>query len=352
MRGKFYPRWTVDGERVYGNGHETEDAAIIELHNCRPQAKPKKKVSPRKVPSLSAFIETQHNGDYGQRAIAPGTLEVNETIALNYIDGTKFGKKRIDRITTEDCQSFINNLRKKDGSIPSAHWEHRVFAFISKMFSLAKEQGYIDKNQESPAVGVILRKVDERANVVLDRKQAIKLMNPKNRLDDMIAFDLLTGLRRGELCRIEWDDVREDSLVVKATKRNSQGKGISIRVVPLLPEARAIIQKQPRRAQWVFTTEQGKQLRPHKVTSDFRKRKAELGIPPGTRLQDLRGSYATLLIESGTDVRAVMELLGHASAKTTLSMYTRSNNPSKQAAAERLRNAMGFTNENAEEKQA
>lgn len=58
------------------------------------------------------------------------------------------------------------------------------------------------------------------------------------------------------------------------------------------------------------------------------------------RLQDLRGSYVSLLIESGVDIRTVQELARHADPRTTMTAYERSRKPVKEEAVQRLRLAI------------
>ncbi|MFX8523820.1 tyrosine-type recombinase/integrase, partial [Acinetobacter baumannii] len=79
----------------------------------------------------------------------------------------------------------------------------------------------------------------------------------------------------------------------------------------------------------VFCTSSGKALSLRNLNRDFNRRKAAFGIPPETRLQDLRGTFTSLLIDQGTGLRNVMELVGHADPKTTLLAYARGYSTSK-----------------------
>ena len=70
------------------------------------------------------------------------------------------------------------------------------------------------------------------------------------------------------------------------------------------------IKLQPKRGKFVFTTEKGTPVQPDRFTEDFAELKKTLGLPPETRLQDLRGSFVSLLIETGADLRTVIKLCG------------------------------------------
>jgi integrase len=77
---------------------------------------------------------------------------------------------------------------------------------------------------------------------------------------------------------------------------------------------------------------------PHNLTRDFAKWKRRNEFPIETRIQDLRGSYVSLLIESGVDIKTVQELARHESPITTMRMYARSRQQVQaEAVLEKLR---------------
>lgn len=307
----------MDGRRVYGNPYDTHDAADKERlseHQPEPVAK-------KEAPSFQDWAETQLKGDYG-RKIAESTFDTNETIRGVHIHGTTLGKTKLHKLTPAICQSWADNL--KGG--PS--WRRRCAAFASRMASLAVKAGYLAKN---PFSGLELPEVEERENRTLAPDEAVTLLNPETRTDAIMLVAMLTGMRRGELLRLEWSHVREDTLKVPGTK-TAKSKG----VVPLPIDAKEAIDAQPRRSKYVFSTESGAPLIPRNVTRDVKARKKQLGLPAETRLQDLRGSYVSLLIEQGADPRAVMELARHSDIRTTMKAYARSRQSVKAEAVNRL----------------
>src|SRR5436190_3341871 len=73
---------------------------------------------------------------------------------------------------------------------------------------------------------------------------------------------------------------------------------------------------------YVMTDESGHQMGPWQLQRAFRAARAEVeGLPGGFRFHDLRHYYASLLINSGLDVKVVQTRMRHASAKTTLDVY-------------------------------
>jgi integrase/recombinase XerC len=102
------------------------------------------------------------------------------------------------------------------------------------------------------------------------------------------------------------------------------GKGRKQRVVPILPVIRAALDDYLRhcphgggRTAPLFVGAKGKRLQPAIVQLALRRLRAALGLPDHTTPHALRHSFATHLLGSGGDLRAIQELLGHASLSTT-----------------------------------
>ena len=330
-RGKYHARRRLNGRDIYGPARETRDEAEQDrLVWNKAAITPKTK---KEVPTLEEWAYLCMRGRYGKK-LAEETFDTNEIYRHRFINGSKIGSKRLVQVTRADCQEFVDSIRKKDGTKPSPSYLHRVAALISKLFSLAVFEGYILIN---PMRGVELPKIPERQNRTLSPEEALKLLNPQTRTDCLILVAMMCGLRRKELIRLKWEHVDfEIGLIhVPGTKTAK-----SLRVVPMTQEVKQAIEKQPRRCEYVFSTQDGKSLGTRNVNRDINLRKSELGIPARTRLQDLRGSFVSLLVEQGQDVRTIMELVGHADPRTTLKMYARSRPEVKKKALETLRSSI------------
>lgn len=106
------------------------------------------------------------------------------------------------------------------------------------------------------------------------------------------------------------------------------GKGGRERVVPVLPAAREAVAAYVALCPWpmaaeapVFRGQRGGPLSPHLVARVMMRVRAELGLPATATPHALRHSFATHLLAAGGDLRAIQELLGHASLATT-QVYT------------------------------
>jgi integrase len=274
-------------------------------------------------------------GAYGQK-LAESTYETNEQFRQQHLNPVPIAKLRLSQISRTDVETWLSGIRvrKQKGKDvflvePQPPTLRRIHAYLSKLLSLAVRDNLIPYN---PCAGVELPRVLPRPNRVLDLDEAKALFDPRNRTQAVMLVALLTGLRRSEVVRLKWENVTQESITVKA-KKNSE----SVKAIPLASEAWSAIQAQPNRSDYVFTTETGLPLSPRNLNRDARAELAKLGLPANMRpLQDLRGSFGTLLIQSGADIKTVQDLLRHESATTTMRMYLRSSTPIKTAAITNL----------------
>jgi integrase/recombinase XerD len=144
-------------------------------------------------------------------------------------------------------------------------------------------------------------------------------LNLKHRT--MLAMIYGCGLRRGELLNLEPPHVDRDRklLIIK------QAKGMKDRVVPLSDKMLARIREYREAYKpvvWLFEGQgKGKKYSEASLQEVFKKALKKSGIDKPATLHWLRHSFATHLLESGTDLRYIQELLGHKSSKTT-EIYT------------------------------
>ncbi len=242
---------------------------------------------------------------------------------------------------------------------PKTIHEHHIV--ISKILNTAVKWMVLDKNV---ALQADSPKVPYREINYLDEKEArhmIFLLNSEPiQYRTMILLLLYTGMRRGELCGLEWKDIDFDTGKLRIV-RSSQylGKGqmftkepktkAGIREITLSHNTLRILQDyrlwQNRERlklgeAWedtdrLFTQWNGKPIHPDTVTGWFAKFIQRNGFPHVT-LHSLRHTNATLLIAEGTDVCTVSKRLGHANTATTLNIYTHALRSKDEEAARKL----------------
>jgi integrase/recombinase XerC len=155
---------------------------------------------------------------------------------------------------------------------------------------------------------------------------------------DQVVLEFLyaTGIRVGELCGLDVDDVDRDRRLVRV-----MGKGAKERSVPYGAPAEAALDRYLRRARPALAHARsgpalllgvrGGRLDPRSVRRILTKRLSHLPDLPDISPHALRHSAATHLLEGGADLRSVQELLGHATLSVT-QVYT-------HVSVERLRSA-------------
>lgn len=145
------------------------------------------------------------------------------------------------------------------------------------------------------------------------------LKSPKYRALFMTCY--AAGLRIGEACRLQVGDIDSRRMVIRVT----QGKGAKERYTVLSPhllETLRVYWKLLRPSVWMFPGQGAAgPVSPDAVRAVFRTAREQVGLGAWCTPHVLRHSFATHLLEAGTDLVVIQALLGHTSIKTTC-IYT------------------------------
>jgi site-specific recombinase XerD len=136
----------------------------------------------------------------------------------------------------------------------------------------------------------------------------------------MLAMLYGTGLRRGELLNVRITDIDSKRMMIMV--RN--GKGARDRMVTLSPVILDMLReyyKKYKPKEYLFEGQYGGKYGERSIELVLKKAVEQAGIQKNINLHMLRHSYATHLMEAGTNLRFIQALLGHKSAKTT-QIYT------------------------------
>jgi integrase/recombinase XerC len=182
----------------------------------------------------------------------------------------------------------------------------------------------------SPAVGVRAPKTPRKLPVTLEADQLCQLLDQPQ--DDLLAIrdaamvELFysSGLRLAELVAVNLGDIDGADAALSVT-----GKGAKTRRVPVGAKAREAVERWLRvRANLaaegeraLFVSSRGGRIHPRTVQARLAQWARERGATRGLHPHLLRHSFASHLLESSGDLRAVQELLGHADISTT-QIYT------------------------------
>ena len=238
-----------------------------------------------------------------------------------------FGKLDLGAITPLDVERF--RAKRLEAGIKKST-SNRELALLKRMFHLAADWGY---SAENPVAKVKL--FSERDNLkerVLTADEETKLLaHCAPHLRPIVVFALNTGMRRGEILGLRWDQVDPagKSVLVKRTKSGRD------RSIPLNEAAAGVIRAQRTKSHgtYVFPSTKGREFM-RTVDHSFGRACRLAGIV-GLRFHDLRHTFATRLIRRGVDIITVQALLGHY-AVTVTQRYTHTGADEKRRAVEAL----------------
>jgi integrase/recombinase XerC len=239
------------------------------------------------------------------------------------------GGREIADVDHQVLRGFIGHLLALNISKASIN---RKLSAIRTFFKYLNRQGIVSAN---PARLVATPRREKRLPAVLTVDQALGLMessgkaaadNGEHALRDRAILETLysTGIRASELVGMNREDISASDRLIRI-----RGKGRKERIVPIGQKAIDAIDaytraKKKKEIAAVFTGPSGNRLTPRTVQRILEKYRKKLGFPQKASPHTLRHSFATHLLESGADLRAIQELLGHASLSTT-QRYTHLN---------------------------
>ena len=204
---------------------------------------------------------------------------------------------------------------------------HRYLSSLRGWFRFEVREGRMASN---PADGVKAPKRERPLPKTLGVDQVQSLMEPQGdepmRIRDLAMLELLysSGLRLAELVGLDLDSLSDDARQVRVL-----GKGSKERVVPVGAKAREVLGRWCRERAAVagigenalFVGHNGKRITPRTVQTRLAAWAKRAGLDVGLHPHRLRHSFASHLLQSSGDLRAVQELLGHANIGTT-QVYT------------------------------
>jgi integrase/recombinase XerD len=154
-----------------------------------------------------------------------------------------------------------------------------------------------------------------------------------------------TGVRVGELCKLRIDDLSPDAASLRVHGKGSRDRVAYVADVAFRAELRDLV-AQRRHASGagtpLFVNRHGSRMKPQSIRTKLRRVAAEAGIGRLVTPHMLRHTAATLLIETGVDIRIVQRLLGHSSIATT-EIYTHVSDETLRTTLERANVLGGFT---------
>lgn len=225
---------------------------------------------------------------------------------------SKYFRKEVSGVNEREFASFLNNLAKKGYSPYTLNQYHAALKYT---FTKVLNKKWFYKFPYA--------KRHRRMPVVLSRMEVKQIIdvtkNAKHRL--MLSTAYGAGLRVSELINLRVAEIDFENQTIKI----SMGKGGKDRITLLPDKLVSHLQNQvagKRGNELVFESERGGKLSSRSLQAVFARSLRKAGIKKKATFHSLRHSFATHLLEQGTDIRKIQELLGHSSITTT-QIYTK-----------------------------
>ncbi len=262
-------------------------------------------------------------------SVAPRTQRAYLTDLRQFLEFAlaRTGKPPLDPFRVDTVRAFLAAEMSRSARSTAA----RKLASLRTFFSYATREGA----EANPAEAVVGPKLHRQlpVHLIVDDVEALLAAAAEGerqsrgkerplRLRDRALLELLysCGLRASELVALDWSDVEVGVGVVRVV----HGKGGKQRVVPVAEAAERALTAY--RTGWrlrrldddaVFLNQRGRRLSVRSVGRIVDRYLRAAGLALKTGPHALRHSFATHLLESGADLRAIQEMLGHASISTT-----------------------------------
>ena len=273
-----------------------------------------------------------------------------QIILMGYSDNTRktyrnafiqflsyFEERDLSEISKDEIEGFIYHLKSKYKISDS-----------KQNISINAIKLYYEKVLGKPKEYYTLQrpKVAKSLPNVLSIQEVLKVINAPNSLKHRLILHLIysAGLRLNELIKLRIDDLHPDegNIFIKSAKGKKDRRTVlSRRIQPMIKQY--LYEFKP--SYWLFEGESGGQYSSSSVNKLFRKAVKDSNINPWATIHTLRHSFATHLLQNGTNLRYVQSMLGHGSPKTT-EIYTHVmniNNKTIESPLDNLLNSCNFS---------
>jgi integrase/recombinase XerC len=271
--------------------------------------------------AVTAFLD--HAAD--EAGLSPATIDAYRRDLDRFSNWCrKHGVEEIESLTQADVRSFAASEHRRGLNPRSVQ---RRLSGLRRFFRYLRRERVLSGD---PSQGVRAPKVRRKLPEVLDIDQVLALLDiPEEdelatRDRAMLELFYASGLRVSELAGLTWDRLDLSEGLVRVL-----GKGRRERVVPVGRHAVSALERwrgihagtagidQPR----VFTSLKGRPLGVRAIQKRVAYWSQRQGLDQNVHPHQLRHSFASHILESSGDLRAVQELLGHANLTTT-QIYT------------------------------
>ena len=305
-----------------------------------------------KNPTVSDWLPTWLN-TYKKNNVKPRTYEQYEGIIRLYLI-PNLGEVRLVDLNETMVQRLYNKL-----------YERGLSARTVKLTNVVLKSAL----KKAVKLGLVLRNICENIDLPKETKKERRVLTPEEQKillktlketdgGDIYIFALFTGMRRGEVLALTWEDVDFKHKVITINKNLSRIKTYVVdgnktklvvgdpktttsnRVIPIVECLIPLLKKQKEKtysdeSDLVFPSDTGGYIDPGNYNRKFYKIIKKTGLPK-TNPHALRHCFASNALESGVDIKTTSEILGHSSIDITADLYTHASMSHKKNEIKKL----------------
>ena len=250
---------------------------------------------------------------------------------------------RLANIQYVDLETFRNWIRRTPSTrtkgLRTDATVNRHMACLRHLFTKAAEWQLVERSPFEKGKSLNFKESNQRIRYLSEDEIGRLLVECPLHLQRIVICAIQTGMRRGEILSLKWNQVRNGFIYLAKTKSKAP------RQIPINDELEDLFKEirkdQHLRSEYVFTY-QGERVR--EVKTSFRAACRRAGIE-NFRFHDLRHTAASHLVMRGVDLKTVQELLGHKTISMTL-RYSHLAESHKRDAINRLNGLTGKIDKN------
>lgn len=344
--GRWEGRITVghkaDGKSIYKNVLAKTQSELMLKLNALKETYAGVELSENSRMTLGEWLDKWLN-EYVTFTVRASTLEAYRDLANNQIKRF-IGDKQLSALKTVDIQKLYNKVKTEGrvrehpilGHTLSDTMVRKVHMLLHQALEAAVREHLIPSN---PTNGTAIPKCNYAEKQILCDSQLdrfLEAIKSEEYWHDFFYVEIMTGLRRGEICGLKWSDLNIDTRKLRVQRSVSikKGGGVSVgetktdkgvRSITLPQSVIEMLRTRQRTAisEWIFPNLFNPE-QPISPAAAYRKlktilKRAEL---PMIRFHDLRHTFATHAMQGGVDAKTLSGILGHTNASFTLDTYT------------------------------
>lgn len=350
--GVYYVDLRIQGRRVRRKAGKSKKLAELLLKDLEIKAERNQLgFLERKEVAVKSFLD-----EYLQYSLAnhrPSSHARYRAVVNNFLDYLRSNTQihRLSQITTDTIEKYRiwrrNMPVARNGSSPNKVSNKRSVRQGARSYTINFEvrafrtffyygirSKYLETN---PVKGMKFLKTDDsKQRRFLSELECKRFLDAASKEDyPIFATFLNTGMRRSELVNLEWSDIDFKNGLIKIQRKAFWLPKTGEREIPMNETAHEILMRLPKRGNFVFTNEKGKQLNPDVVRLNLAETAKRAKIQELTEIHALRHTFASQLIDKGVDLPSVQKLMGHTNIQTTM-IYTHQTSDHLKSAIAKL----------------